>query len=676
MPAARNDRQFPRTRYHSPRQPVADGSGTAASPYRVTTVVTSTDQRSSLLDLQLTEVDTLRRRQQLLRRTSRSRTPAPVRSRSAATLYHAPTASCGLRHRLRRVRAEPGIAPITAPAHRTCSAIRRRRSRSSCRSPPATPGTQTTVPGIWSDSTPATSTTTDLTAEATVRQRRGDRVDSVASPRAILTDVLVPHQDRRHGPRRRLLVHRQPRHRSAAPSPRSPTRTRAPPRARIRPRSTGATARPRRERSAGGNGNFTVAGSHAYATRRHVPGRGHDHIGRHQPGQLDRQRLGDDHRDAGVRSHRPPSVSRDRRRVLRFGESGRPADDGVLPVRARPEVHRRRPGRLHPVDPGADRGLGLHEPPVSASVSGLVPNALYHVRLVATNSAGTTFGPDITFTTRKSPAPGLADARQDVQHLARQRRGAGQGPRRVHPADRAHADPQEHGDQRAARHADADHRRRRPAPPTTPPPRARSTRPRPRRARSAARSSRSARPRAAPTRASPRWRSSRTRSRARPATPPARQHKAADATAAAASSKTLQLLHASAKGKFRTRAATAPPPSAAPSGRSPTAATAPSPTTSPTRSRSPTSSATRRSSSTPVRAIWPRHPNRNEVRMLKIHVTRRSSGSSSGSPPSTGLRRRAGARASPGARLAESARRREQLHRAGDSECPTTGGRA
>jgi hypothetical protein len=43
---------------------------------------------------------------------------------------------------------------------------------------------------------------------------------------------------------------------------------------------------------------------------------------------------------------------------------------------------------------------------VSASVSGLVPNALYHVRLVATNSAGTTFGPDVTFTTAKLPAPG------------------------------------------------------------------------------------------------------------------------------------------------------------------------------------------------------------------------------------------------------------------------------
>ncbi len=43
---------------------------------------------------------------------------------------------------------------------------------------------------------------------------------------------------------------------------------------------------------------------------------------------------------------------------------------------------------------------------VSASVSGLVPNAPYHVRLVATNAAGTTFGPDVTFTTAKAPAPG------------------------------------------------------------------------------------------------------------------------------------------------------------------------------------------------------------------------------------------------------------------------------
>ena len=40
------------------------------------------------------------------------------------------------------------------------------------------------------------------------------------------------------------------------------------------------------------------------------------------------------------------------------------------------------------------------------TVTGLVPNALYHVRLVATNSAGATFGQDVTFTSAAAPAPG------------------------------------------------------------------------------------------------------------------------------------------------------------------------------------------------------------------------------------------------------------------------------
>ncbi|HUA05668.1 MAG TPA: hypothetical protein VMB27_17300, partial [Solirubrobacteraceae bacterium] len=42
---------------------------------------------------------------------------------------------------------------------------------------------------------------------------------------------------------------------------------------------------------------------------------------------------------------------------------------------------------------------------VSAPLTGLVPGALYHIRLVATNSTGTTFGPDQTFTTAAAPAP-------------------------------------------------------------------------------------------------------------------------------------------------------------------------------------------------------------------------------------------------------------------------------
>ena len=43
---------------------------------------------------------------------------------------------------------------------------------------------------------------------------------------------------------------------------------------------------------------------------------------------------------------------------------------------------------------------------VSATVTGLVPNALYHARMVATNKNGTTFGPDITFSTSHGPVPG------------------------------------------------------------------------------------------------------------------------------------------------------------------------------------------------------------------------------------------------------------------------------
>jgi hypothetical protein len=43
--------------------------------------------------------------------------------------------------------------------------------------------------------------------------------------------------------------------------------------------------------------------------------------------------------------------------------------------------------------------------PVTAAVSRLLPNALYHVRLVATNANGTTFGPDQTFMTKADPPP-------------------------------------------------------------------------------------------------------------------------------------------------------------------------------------------------------------------------------------------------------------------------------
>src|SRR4051812_31960269 len=58
------------------------------------------------------------------------------------------------------------------------------------------------------------------------------------------------------------------------------------------------------------------------------------------------------------------------------------------------------------------------EKPVSAAVSGLEAETTYHFRLVATNSKGTTRGPDVTFTTLDSgvpppPDPGPTDPAPD-----------------------------------------------------------------------------------------------------------------------------------------------------------------------------------------------------------------------------------------------------------------------
>ena len=54
-------------------------------------------------------------------------------------------------------------------------------------------------------------------------------------------------------------------------------------------------------------------------------------------------------------------------------------------------------------DQSVGSDFSLHQ--VSASVSGLIPNAIYHVRLVATNSAGTSYGLDQEYTTAEDPAP-------------------------------------------------------------------------------------------------------------------------------------------------------------------------------------------------------------------------------------------------------------------------------
>jgi hypothetical protein len=54
-------------------------------------------------------------------------------------------------------------------------------------------------------------------------------------------------------------------------------------------------------------------------------------------------------------------------------------------------------------DPPADAGNGTTATTVRAALTGLRPYTRYHWRLVATNAAGTTRGPDRTFTTARAP---------------------------------------------------------------------------------------------------------------------------------------------------------------------------------------------------------------------------------------------------------------------------------
>ena len=52
-----------------------------------------------------------------------------------------------------------------------------------------------------------------------------------------------------------------------------------------------------------------------------------------------------------------------------------------------------------------DGGSGTEEVSVSADLTGLSEGTSYHFRLVASNTAGTNYGDDATFTTSTTPAP-------------------------------------------------------------------------------------------------------------------------------------------------------------------------------------------------------------------------------------------------------------------------------
>ncbi len=158
---------------------------------------------------------------------------------------------------------------------------------------------------------------------------------------------------------------------------------------------------------AGGNGSFTVSGNHPYASAGTYPvavtitsvGTG-----------LGTSTVTDSATitapPSSVLTTEPPSVT-----ATSAGFSGSANPDGlattaVFQYGLDPKYSGGGPVVYTNSTSAQTVGSDFASHQVSASVSGLVPNALYHVRLVATNAAGTTFGPDVTFTTAKAPAPG------------------------------------------------------------------------------------------------------------------------------------------------------------------------------------------------------------------------------------------------------------------------------
>jgi len=156
---------------------------------------------------------------------------------------------------------------------------------------------------------------------------------------------------------------------------------------------------------AGGSGNFTVTGNHAYA----VPGT--------YPVAVTITSLGNSQgsstvTDSATITAAPataltgaPSVS-----ATGAGFSGSANPNG-LPTTAffqhglDPKYSGGGPVVYTQSTPAQAISADFSSHVVSASVSGLVPIALYDVRLVAQNADGATVGPDVTFMTAKGPTP-------------------------------------------------------------------------------------------------------------------------------------------------------------------------------------------------------------------------------------------------------------------------------
>jgi hypothetical protein len=390
------------------------GSGTAASPHKVTTVVTSSDQElnSPPIIYELTEVDSyivgndFYRTDVTIKNIGSGSTPA------LQTLYHA--ADCQLRGSDNGFGVDEPLfgAAVTGVACTISSSSDAVREQLVPITPAGANGTttftETTVPLIWnnlaSSTFPAPTCCTSNTDNATGIGWTFDGLAPGASQtfswNTVISDTVPAGGFSFSG---------------AAGSAVGGTV------ATVTDPNTSATASAYTATInwgdgassagtiSGGNGSFSVTGNHAYAAGGQFPiavtitSTG-DHLG--SSTVSDSATISAP--PTTVLTAQPPTVS-----ATGAAFSGSANPNG-LPTTAvfqyGLDLKYTTPGASGPSytqsTPAQFVGSDFASHIVSTSVSGLVPNALYHVRLVVKNSDGTTFGPDVTFTTGAGPKPG------------------------------------------------------------------------------------------------------------------------------------------------------------------------------------------------------------------------------------------------------------------------------
>ncbi len=405
---------FPDDTSYSALAPVSQsltGSGTAASPYQITTVATATSQEQgdSTFAFQITEVDSYTLGQDFYTTNLTVTNVGTDTPGNGAQLYHA--ADCFLRG------SNDGFGFFNASTTTPACTINANNSPSSAveELAPFTSGNdavETTESNMWSD-LDTDSETLPNSCDCATSENNGEAIEwqipgGLAPGQSTSTfsfETIINYPISATGGN--SFTGSAP----AAVSGTAATFTAA---------ETAATAgqftatinwgdgTSTTGTITGGNGSFTVAGSHTYGTGGSFP----VGVTIQQVGNSSNTAVAND--TATITAPPSPVITGAPAVTGPNGAafSGSVNPDGLsttadfqygIPPNAQgPEGAGPTFTQFTPVQ---TVGSDFSNHPVSASVSGLVPNEHYDVQLVATNSAGTTYGPVETFTTAANTAP-------------------------------------------------------------------------------------------------------------------------------------------------------------------------------------------------------------------------------------------------------------------------------